>query len=466
MSRPGTTERPLRVAIIGAGPTGFYAAEQLLRQPGLGAQVDLIDRLPTPFGLVRGGVAPDHQKIKAVTAAFDKTAALPGFRFFGGVELGKHVSVEDLRGHYHQIVYATGAQTDRRMEIPGEDLKRSHPATEFVAWYNGHPDYRDCQFDLSPERAAVVGVGNVAIDVARILCRTPEELEQTDIADYALEALRRSRVREVYLLGRRGPAQAAFTNPEIKELGDLADADIVTIPSEVALDELSRAALEHSPDRATAKKVEILQSYAARRPLGKRRRLIVRFLVSPVELIGNDASEVVGMRLVKNRLSATPTGTLQAKPTQVFEELPVELVFRSVGYRGVPLPGVPSNDDWAVVLNDKGRVLDPGSKQPLVGEYTAGWIKRGPTGVIGTNKSDAAETVASMLEDLAQDAHLRPEQPSAAAAEQMIRDRQPRYLAYADWQRLNAIEVERGRARGRPRLKFTRVEDMLAALGR
>jgi ferredoxin/flavodoxin---NADP+ reductase len=466
MSRPGTTERPLRVAIIGAGPTGFYAAEQLLRQPGLVAQVDLIDRLPTPFGLVRGGVAPDHQKIKAVTAAFDKTAALPGFRFFGGVELGKHVSVEDLRGHYHQIVYATGAQTDRRMEIPGEDLKRSHPATEFVAWYNGHPDYRDCQFDLSQERAAVVGVGNVAIDVARILCRTPEELEQTDIADYALEALRRSRVREVYLLGRRGPAQAAFTNPEIKELGDLADADIVTIPSEVALDELSRAALEHSPDRATAKKVEILQSYAARRPLGKRRRLIVRFLVSPVELIGNDASEVVGMRLVKNRLSATPTGTLQAKPTQVFEELPVELVFRSVGYRGVPLPGVPFNDDWAVVLNDKGRVLDPGSKQPLVGEYTAGWIKRGPTGVIGTNKSDAAETVASMLEDLAQDAHLRREQPSAAAAEQMIRDRQPRYLAYADWQRLNAIEVERGRARGRPRLKFTRVEDMLAALGR
>jgi ferredoxin/flavodoxin---NADP+ reductase len=466
MSRPGTTERPLRVAIIGAGPTGFYAAEQLLRQPGLVAQVDLIDRLPTPFGLVRGGVAPDHQKIKAVTAAFDKTAALPDFRFFGGVELGKHVSVEDLRGHYHQIVYATGAQTDRRMEIPGEDLKRSHPATEFVAWYNGHPDYRDCQFDLSQERAAVVGVGNVAIDVARILCRTPEELEQTDIADYALEALRRSRVREVYLLGRRGPAQAAFTNPEIKELGDLADADIVTIPSEVALDELSRAALEHSPDRATAKKVEILQSYAARRPLGKRRRLIVRFLVSPVELIGNDASEVVGMRLVKNRLSATPTGTLQAKPTQVFEELPVELVFRSVGYRGVPLPGVPFNDDWAVVLNDKGRVLDPGSKQPLVGEYTAGWIKRGPTGVIGTNKSDAAETVASMLEDLAQDAHLRPEQPSAAAAEQMIRDRQPRYLAYADWQRLNAIEVERGRARGRPRLKFTRVEDMLAALGR
>jgi ferredoxin/flavodoxin---NADP+ reductase len=466
MSRPGTTGQPLRVAIIGAGPTGFYAAEQLLRQPGLVAQVDLIDRLPTPFGLVRGGVAPDHQKIKAVTAAFDKTAALPGFRFFGGVELGKHVSVEDLRGHYHQIVYATGAQTDRRMEIPGEDLKRSHPATEFVAWYNGHPDYRDCQFDLSQERAAVVGVGNVAIDVARILCRTPEELEQTDIADYALEALRRSRVREVYLLGRRGPAQAAFTNPEIKELGDLADADIVTIPSEVALDELSRAALEHSPDRATAKKVEILQSYAARRPLGKRRRLIVRFLVSPVELIGNDASEVVGIRLVKNRLSATPTGTLQAKPTQVFEELPVELVFRSVGYRGVPLPGVPFNDDWAVVLNDKGRVLDPGSKQPLVGEYTAGWIKRGPTGVIGTNKSDAAETVASMLEDLAQDAHLRPEQPSAAAAEQMIRDRQPRYLAYADWQRLNAIEVERGRARGRPRLKFTRVEDMLAALGR
>jgi len=466
MSRPGTTGQPLRVAIIGAGPTAFYAAEQLLRQPCLVVEVDMLDRLPTPFGLVRGGVAPDHQRIKAVTAAFDKIAGLPGFRFFGGVELGKHVSVEDLRNHYHQIFYATGAQTDRRMGIPGEDLQRSHPATEFVAWYNGHPDYRDCPFDLSQECVAVVGVGNVAIDVARILCRTPEELETTDIADYALEALRESRVREVYLLGRRGPAQAAFTNPEIKELGELADADIVASPDEATLDELSRAALEHAQDRATMKKVEIIQGYATRPPSRKHRRLILRFLVSPVALIGNDAGEVTAMRLVKNRLIATPTGTLLARPSEALEDLAAGLVFRSVGYRGVPLPGVPFNESWGVVLNDKGRVLDPTSQQPLPGEYTGGWIKRGPTGVIGTNKPDATETVACMIEDLVRDFHLHPEQPAPAAAEQMLRDRQPRYVSYPDWRRLNALEIEGGRALGRPRLKFTRVEDMLAALGR
>src|SRR5512138_1531875 len=257
MTDLGTVARPLRVAIVGAGPAGFYAAEHLLRRPDLAVSIDMFDRLPTPYGLVRAGVAPDHQKIKAVTAAFDKTAAHPRFRFFGGVELGKHVSVADLRAHYHQIVYTTGAQTDRRMGIPGEDLPGSHPATEFVAWYNGHPDYRDCQFDLSQERVAVVGVGNVAVDVVRILCRTPEELAATDIADYALEALRHSRVKEVYLLGRRGPAQAAFTNPEIKELGELAGADITIPPDEAELDELSQAELVTSQDRTTLKKVEI-----------------------------------------------------------------------------------------------------------------------------------------------------------------------------------------------------------------
>lgn len=454
------------MAIVGAGPTGFYAADQLLRQPGLAVEVDMLDRLPTPFGLVRGGVAPDHQKIKAVAVAFDRTAALPGFRFFGGIELGKHVGVEDLRRHYHQICYSTGAQTDRRMGIPGEDLQRSHPATEFVGWYNGHPDFRDCQFDLSQERVAVVGVGNVAIDVARILSRTPAELEATDIAGHALEALRASRVREVYLLGRRGPAQAAFTNPEVKELGELADADVVVLPEEARLDDLTRAAIEHAGDRATAKKVEIIQGYAARPASGKPRSLTLRFLVSPVALMGNDTGEVSGMRLVRNRLVATPTGTLQAQPTDHFEDLPVGLVFRSVGYRGVPLPGVPFNESWGVVLNDRGRVLDPDSRQPLPGEYTAGWIKRGPTGVIGTNKPDAAETVAAMMEDLAAGAHLRPERPTPASAEQMLRDRQPRCFSYADWQRLDALEIERGRALGRPRLKFTRVEDMLAVLDR
>lgn len=463
MTRPGTAANPLRVAILGAGPAGFYAAEHLFKQD-LVVEVDMVDRLPTPFGLVRFGVAPDHQKIKSVTAAFDKIAANPGFRFYGFVEFGKDITLADLRQHYHQIFYATGAQTDRRMGIPGEDLQGNHPATEFVAWYNGHPDYRDWQFDLRHERVAVVGVGNVAVDVARILCRTPDELATTDIADHALEALSHSRVKEVYLLGRRGPAQAAFTNPEIKELGELAGADITCVPAEVELDELSRAALERSQERTTLKKVEILQSYARRPASGKSRRLIVRFLVSPVELIGNDAGQVVGMRLVKNKLYATAAGTLQPTPTEEFEELPVGLVFRSVGYRGVPLPGVPFNESWGVILNQKGRVLDPETQHPLVGEYTAGWIKRGPTGVIGTNKPDAAETVTCMVEDLARGLILHPSRPEAAAAEALIRQRQPNYFSYADWLRLNELEVARGRAMGRPRVKFTRVEDMLAAL--
>jgi ferredoxin--NADP+ reductase len=466
MPGPGTPGSPLRVAIIGSGPAAFYTAEHLLRREGLVVEVDMFERLPTPFGLVRGGVAPDHQKIKSVAATFDKTAADPRFRFYGYVEFGKDVTLGDLREHYHQIVYATGAQTDRQMGIPGEDLRGSHPATEFVAWYNGHPDFQDLEFDLEQERVAVVGVGNVAVDVARILCRTPEELAATDISDRALEALRRSRIKEVYMLGRRGPAQAAFTNPEIKELGELAGADIIVLPEEVRLDELSRAALERSQDRATQKKVEILQEYAQRKPSGKGRRLILRFLVSPVELVGDAAGRVVGMRLVKNELQATPAGTLQPKPTGKFEELPAGLVFRSVGYKGVPLPRVPFNEKWGVILNDKGRVLDPDSKRPVVGEYAAGWIKRGPTGVIGTNKPDAVETVLSMLEDLAQGAVLAPGHPESAAAEALLRQRQPNYVSYADWRRLDALEVARGRAGGRPRAKFTRVEEMLAALGR
>ncbi len=465
MSRAGTEALPLRVAIVGAGPTGFYTSEHLLSQQKVIVAVDLFDRLPTPYGLVRYGVAPDHQKIKSVTAAFDKTAAHPRFRFFGNVEFGRHLSLDDLRAHYHQIVFSTGAQTDRHLGVPGEDLAGSYPATEFVAWYNGHPDYTRHVFDLSPESAAVVGVGNVAVDVTRILLRSPDELAKTDIADYALDALRESRVKEVHLLGRRGPAQAAFTNPEIRELGDLSSAEATARAEEVALDDLSRAELDRTSDRTTMRKVEILQSFAGRASGGKPRTLAIRFLVSPVELVGVDG-HVAKVRLVRNRLQATPAGTLVARPTDQFEDLSAGMVFRSVGYRGVPLPGVPFNQDWGVLLNEKGRVLDPETKQPMIGVYTAGWIKRGPTGVIGTNKPDAAETVANMLEDLSRDAVLSPAAPQGADAEALVRDRQPFFFSYADWRRLNEMEVERGRAAGRPRVKFTRVDEMLAVLGR
>jgi ferredoxin--NADP+ reductase len=464
MAQLGVDMNPLRVAIIGAGPSGFYVAEHLLNHPELVVEIDLLERLPTPYGLVRGGVAPDHQKIKSVTATYDKIAAHPGFHYYGGVEFGRHLTLDDLRELYHQIVFTTGAQTDQRMGIPGEDLQGSYPATAFVAWYNGHPDFCHLQFDFSHECAAVVGVGNVAVDVARILCRTPEELAATDIADYALEALRHSRIKKVYMLGRRGPAQAAFTNPELKELGELPGADLLIRPEEAALDEFSRAALEKSQDRATIRKVDMLQEYARHKDGNKPRQLILRFLVSPVELLGNATGQVLAMRLVQNVLYPTEVGTLRPKPTDVYEELPVGLVFRSVGYRGVPLPDVPFDDRWGVILNQKGRVLDPETSQPLVGVYTAGWIKRGPTGVIGTNKPDAMETVQCMLEDLGKSAVLHPVYPAPAAAEKRIRERQPAYVSYADWQRLNALEVTRGKAAGRPRVKFTRVEEMYAAL--
>jgi ferredoxin--NADP+ reductase len=349
------------------------------------------------------------------------------------------------------------------MNIPGEELPGSHAATEFVAWYNGHPDYRDCQFDLSGERVVVVGMGNVAVDVARMLCRTPAELAQTDIADYALDALANSNVREVYILGRRGPAQAAFTTPEAKELGELAGADVAVLPAEAELDLLSQQALERNQDRASLKKVELLQAYARRQPTN-RRRLTIRFLISPVEILGN--GRVEGVRLVKNELYATEAGTLRPRATHVFEEMPANLLFRSVGYRGVPLPGVPFHQKWGVILNEQGRVIDPDTQRPVVGQYTAGWIKRGPSGVIGTNKPDAVETVTCMLEDLAKGLTLTPIHPEATTVEQLMRQRQPQYFSYQDWLRLDALELARGSEVGRPRVKFTCVKEMLAVLGR
>jgi ferredoxin--NADP+ reductase len=459
----GTAAQPLRVAIIGAGPAGFYAAERLFKETDLVVEVDLFDRLPTPYGLVRNGVAPDHQKIKSVTKAFDRIAANPRFRFYGNVELGRDVTVDDLRTYYHQIVYTTGAQTDQALKIPGADLRNHHPATEFVAWYNGHPDFRDCQFDLSQEHAAVIGVGNVAVDVCRILCRTPEELAKTDIADYALEALRQSQVKEVTMLGRRGPAQAAFTTPEAKELLELEDCDTYALPEEATLDPLSQKLLADA-DRGTVRKVELIQQMAANKPGGKSKRLLLRFLVSPTELIGDEQGKVKVVKLVHNELYATEAGTLRPRAIDRFETIPAGLVFRSIGYRGVPLPGVPFNDSWGVILNEGGRVLDPETKEPRVGEYTSGWIKRGPSGVIGTNKPDSVETVEQMIVDWKANRILHPVQPTAEASKQFIAQRQPHYVTYEDWQQLDELETKHGEECGRPRIKFTKIEDMLEAL--
>src|SRR5262245_20669870 len=307
MSAPGTPDHPLRVAIIGSGPAAFYAAEVLLKAPDRAVKVDMFDRLPTPYGLVRGGVAPDHQKIKSVIAIYEKIAAHPGFRFFGNVEFGRHLLRADLERHAHAVLYATGAQTDKRLGIPGEDLEGRHSATEFVAWYNGHPDYSERSFDLSAEHVAVIGVGNVAVDVARILCLTPEELRETDMADYAIAALSESRVREVSILGRRGPVQAAFTTVEVKELGELKGADVAVRPEEVVIDELGAAELA-AARAATRAKVEIVQEFSRRTPTGKPRQLHIRFLVSPLELIGGSDGHVTGLTLAKNRLVKDAAG--------------------------------------------------------------------------------------------------------------------------------------------------------------
>jgi ferredoxin--NADP+ reductase len=444
----------LRVAIVGAGPAGFYAAEALLKQKDLACRIDFFNRLPTPYGLVREGVAPDHQSIKSVTRVYDKLAAASNVRYFGNVTFGRDVLHEDLRRHYDQIIYAVGAQSDRKMGIPGEDLQGSMPATIFVGWYNGHPDYRDLPIDLSCERVLVVGNGNVAMDVTRILVSDPEELAKTDIADHALEVLRASKVREVVMLGRRGPAQAAFTNPELKEFGELPGVDVIVDPADLELDPLSEASL--AEDKTAAKNVEMLRAYAARGNTGAPRRIVMRFLVSPVEVIGKDG-RVAAVRIERNQLFQAPDGSLRPRGTGVYETIECGMILRSVGYKGVPLPGVPYDQATGTIPNRGGRVIDPATGEPAPGEYVVGWAKRGPSGVIGTNKPDAAATVALMLEDAS---HLTPA-PGDGDIETLLRERGVDFVSYADWKTLDTHETSQGAAQGRPRVKVTRVDEML-----
>jgi len=462
----GTADRPLRVAIVGAGPAGFYTLQALVR-PGLPAvQVDMFDALPTPFGLVRQGVAPDHPKIKSVAAVYHRLAQHAGFRFYGNVEFGRDLERSDLESCYDQIVFCTGAQADRRLDVPGEDLPGSYSATEFVAWYNGHPDYSRHRFDLSRSRAVIIGAGNVAVDVARILCRAADELAATDIADHALEALRQSAVRAVQLVGRRGPLQAAFTSPEVAELGELADTATTTLPEEVALDAASRRALEAEADKEARRKLEILTSYARPAPEGKSRRLAIRFLLSPVEILGDEAHGVNAVRFVRNELYEASDGGLRSRPTARDETIEAGLVFRAIGYRGIPLPGLPFDDGDGRIPNRDGRVVDPATGAPIPGLYVSGWIKRGPTGVIGTNKLDAAETVGSMLEDLAAGRRLQPTATTRDVIGERLEARGVRFVTYRDWMELDAREIARGAASGRPRVKFVDRKDLLATTRR
>jgi ferredoxin/flavodoxin---NADP+ reductase len=461
MSTPGTAENPLRVAIVGSGPAGFYAAGHLLKDKERAVQLDMFDRLPTPWGLVRGGVAPDHPNIKAVSRVYEKTAAHPEFRFYGNVELGRDIHHEDLTAHYHAVIYAVGAQTDRQMGIPGEDLPGSWAATEFVAWYNGHPDYCDLEFDLSGETAVVVGNGNVAADVARMLALDREELACTDVADHALDVLAESKIREIVVLGRRGPAQAAFTNPELLELGEMRDADVFVNPDDAQLDPLSREWLEGDGAGITARKnVEILTAYSQREAGGKRRRIVLRFLVSPVEISGK--GKVESITICRNRLERDERGVLRPVATEERETIPADLVFRSIGYKGVPVPGVPFDERRCTIPNEGGRIVDP-ADGALRGQYAVGWIKRGPTGIIGTNKKDAQETVDSLLEDLEAGRLLEPSSPDREALEALLDERRPDHVTYAGWEAIDRQERERGEPQGRPRVKLARFEELLDA---
>ncbi|MFN7942441.1 MAG: FAD-dependent oxidoreductase [Thermoanaerobaculia bacterium] len=454
----GNSERPLRVAIVGAGPSGFYTAAALLARKDLAVSIDLIDRLPTPYGLVRYGVAPDHPKIKEVVRVFERLALDPRVRYLGHVDYGADVALADLRRHYDQIVFAVGGQSDRRLNVPGEDLANSHSSTAFVAWYSRHPDFLALPVDLGVGAAAVVGVGNVAVDVARVLVRDPDELARTDISDDALAALRAGRVTDVHVLARRGPVQAKCSPAELKEMGQLAGVDLLVDPRELELDPAS--AEELAADREAQKNLEILRAFAERGATGAPRRIHLRFLVSPVEILG-EAGRTSGLRIERNRLVAGRSG-LSAQGTAEFETLPVGLVVRAVGYRSLPLPDLPFDERGGIIPNAAGRVLDPGAGATLAGLYVAGWVKRGPTGLIGSNKPDGAETAEAMVADLPSTAPA-PE-PDQAAIDRVLAARGVRVVDFPAWQRLDRLEVERGKAAGRPRVKLGPVAEMLAAL--
>jgi len=437
----------LRVAVVGSGPAGFYAAGALL-DADRGIEVDMLERLPTPWGLVRLGVAPDHPKLKSVSRAFERIAEKPGFRFFGNVEVGRDLSQADLLRLYDGVVYAFGAQTDRRLGIPGEELPGSWSATEFVAWYNGHPDYQELPFDLDVHRAVVIGNGNVALDVARMLALTPEELAPTDTTEPAIEAIGSSTVREIVIVGRRGPAQASWTTQELKEMGELAGADVSVDPAELAGAE--------ADDTHTQRNLEVLHGFAAREP--SRKPLVIRFLFfrSPVALNGD--SKVESIELVRNRLEQQD-GRLVAVATDEHETLECGLVFRSVGYRGVGLPDVPFDEQRGTIHNDGGRVVG------VECTYCAGWIKRGPTGIIGTNKKDAMETVAHLLEDVDAGKIAHKPEATAEAVEELLDERGARAVVYSGWAAIDEVEREAGEKLDRPRVKLRTWDELLDAAG-
>ncbi|MBI3691349.1 MAG: FAD-dependent oxidoreductase [Mycolicibacterium aromaticivorans] len=451
--------RPYYVAIVGAGPSGYFAAASLLKfgdssvaAGGPDVRVDVLEMLPTPFGLVRSGVAPDHPKIKTISAQFEKTSLDERFRFFGNIRIGKHVQAEELAQKYDAVVYAIGAQSDRPLGIPGEELSGSVAAVDFVGWYNAHPHFAEMTPDLSTGRAIVVGNGNVALDVARILVSDPGELAKSDIADHALDLLHAQGVDEVVVIGRRGPLQATFTTMELRELGDLeamADVDVIVDPAdfESITDEQLEAA-----GKTVKLNIKVLRGYAETEPRGAKRRIVFRFRTSPIEIKGDGRVESVV--LGRNEL-VDEGGRIVAKDTGVREELPAQLVVRAVGYRGIPTPGLPFDERSGTIPHTDGRV--DGS----VNEYVVGWIKRGPSGVIGSNKKDSADTVATLVADLDGRELGEFADDHGETLVEWLLSRQPILVTDDHWKLIDAHERGAGEPHGRPRVKLTSVADLL-----
>ena len=452
-----------KIAIIGSGPAGFFAAGELFRQKSWEIKVDMFERLPTPFGLVRGGVAPDHQKTKSVQKIYTRIAENENFRFFGNVEIGHDISPVDLLDHYDAVIYSVGSSADRTLEIPGEDLSGSHSAKEFVAWYNGHPDFCDYKFDLSVKNAFVIGIGNVALDVARILAKTHEELAKTDIADYALDALGESQLEDIWLVGRRGPLQATFTPAELREFMDLADADVLVEKNSLELDIESQHILDTDASNKTKKNIEILKQISTKHVSGKKRRVHFLFLTSPVEIFGNQKIEKI--RMVRNKLVKKRDGSLVPQTTEEMYEAAAGLVFRSVGYHGKAHPGLPFDKKSGTIPNDFGQVKDLENGNILrKREYVAGWIKRGPSGVIGTNKQDATETVHRMLETFLSEKMEAGKNYTNQDIVPLLEKRKVDYVSFADWKLIDAHETNAGQKFGRPRIKITSVAEMMTII--
>jgi len=458
MNKPGSVSLPLKVAVVGSGPSGFYATEALFKS-GLNVQVDMYERLPVPYGLVRSGVAPDHPKLKQAIQVYAGIAESPGFRFFGHVTIGRDLPVKVLQSIYHATIYTCGAESDRRLGIPGEDLTGSHTATEFVGWYNGHPDYRDRHFDLSHDTAVIFGQGNVAADVSRILAKTWNELKHTDIAAHALDVLATSKVRHIHVIGRRGPAQAKFTSKELKEFGELEDSHAIVHTDDLVLNPASETELADKTNAGTKKVFELFTEFASKPPTANGKRQVhFSFLKSPVELIGRERVEKV--RLELNQLSGEPFNQ-SARGTGKFIELEAGIVFRSIGYKGKPIPGLPFDEKRGLIPNQDGRILEGDSVLPR--QYVAGWIKRGPTGIIGTNRADSVATVQALLSDLeAAGPGVYATEDSDPAA--LLKAAGIKVVTFQDWKKVDQMEIARGVPLNKPREKFTNVDEILQLL--